>query len=118
MRPEERIDNFLRILGDEWKKQGVDLRFCQFLFNNGIRNTGGYLYYWEENSILLLLKPDISPREYLFWGTYGKDGKQPFTYKLIKDLDTDHIKNILETQVLNKAYMEAFQDELKLREKT
>lgn len=34
-------------------------------------------------------------REHLTWGTYGKDGDQPLTYKKIKDLDTGHIYNIL-----------------------
>jgi hypothetical protein len=32
------------------------------------------------------------------WGTRGPDGKQPLTWKPLRELDTDHIKAILETQ--------------------
>jgi hypothetical protein len=33
------------------------------------------------------------------WGTYGKDGNQPFKWVFLKDCETDHLKAILETQV-------------------
>lgn len=29
------------------------------------------------------------------WGTYGPDGKQPCKYIPLKDLDTEHLENIL-----------------------
>ena len=32
------------------------------------------------------------------WGTRGKDGQQPLKYVPMKDLDTDHIQAILDTQ--------------------
>lgn len=32
------------------------------------------------------------------WGTRGKDGRQPLKYVPLKDLDTDHIEAILDTQ--------------------
>lgn len=32
------------------------------------------------------------------WGTRGKDGKQPLSWVALKDLDTDHIEAILDTQ--------------------
>jgi hypothetical protein len=37
-------------------------------------------------------------RERFDWGTRGKDGKSPLTFKLLKDLDNDHIMAILDTQ--------------------
>lgn len=37
-------------------------------------------------------------REAFCWGTRGKDGRQPLVFKPIKDLDTEHINAILETQ--------------------
>lgn len=37
-------------------------------------------------------------REYFSWGTRGKDGKSPLEFKALKDLTTDHIVAILETQ--------------------
>jgi hypothetical protein len=37
-------------------------------------------------------------RTYLHWGTRGKDGKQPLTWKAVRDLETDHLEAILSTQ--------------------
>lgn len=37
-------------------------------------------------------------REYFNWGSRGKDGKSPLVFKSLKDLDTDHIEAIIETQ--------------------
>lgn len=34
-------------------------------------------------------------RQRLAWGTYGKNGDQPLTWKLIKDMSDDHINNVL-----------------------
>lgn len=31
----------------------------------------------------------------LIWGTYGKDGKQPFKYVLLKNCETEHLQAIL-----------------------
>jgi hypothetical protein len=57
-----------------------------------------------------------SNREYLEWGTYGKDGGSKLMWKKLKDLDTDHIHAILETQhQLPEWRRELFQDELNYR---
>jgi hypothetical protein len=115
MRAEIRIDIFLKHLGETWKKDGVDLRFTQFLFNRGIINTDN-LYYIEEYELLAKFFPEISPREYLTWGTRGKDNKQELKYKLIKDLSNDHLKNIIETQDhLSKGFKELLEQELEYR---
>jgi hypothetical protein len=34
-------------------------------------------------------------RETVRWGTYGKDGKGPLTWILIKDIHDDHLANII-----------------------
>ncbi len=34
----------------------------------------------------------------LLWGSHGKDGKQPVTFRPIKDLELDHLKAIIATQ--------------------
>lgn len=50
------------------------------------------------------------------WGTRGKDGKQPLTYVPLKDLTTDHIEAILETQTHISAHIrKIFLDELDFR---
>ena len=55
-------------------------------------------------------------REALYWGTYGKNGDQPLKWKILKDLDTDHIEAILETQwQIPEWKRELFQDELDYR---
>lgn len=115
MRSEHRIDNFLRILGEKWKEQGVDLRFTQFLFNNNIHDTN-IQYHLEEPEVLKLMFPDIRASEYTFWGTYGKDGKSPCTYKIISSLDTDHIEIIIETQThIPDDLKKIFEEELAFR---
>lgn len=32
------------------------------------------------------------------WGTYGKDGRQPLKWVPVKDMSSNHIKAVLETQ--------------------
>ena len=96
MRPSKRIDVFLNILKREWKKN-PDLRFTQFLFNHGLVNTSED-YHIEESQLLHKMFPEIPTSEYLLWGTYGKNGTSKLKYKVIKDLDTDHIMSILATQ--------------------
>ena len=39
------------------------------------------------------------------WGTRGKDGRQPLKYVPMKDLDTDHIQAILDTQYQIPGYI-------------
>lgn len=51
------------------------------------------------------------------WGTRGKDGKQPLTYVLLKDLTTEHIEAILDTQSHIADYVrKIFLNELSFRE--
>ena len=40
----------------------------------------------------------VEIRNVFKWGTRGKDGKQPLTYVPLKDLTTEHIEAILDTQ--------------------
>ena len=92
-----------------------DLRISQVLVNLGIiPNSSGMWYYMEESEILEKL--GIPEREYMIWGTRGKDGKSPLEFKPIKDLSTDHIEAILETQTQISYYTRTvFEDELKRR---
>ena len=56
-------------------------------------------------------------RKWFHWGTRGKNGDQPLQWKPLKDLDTDHIKAILETQHHIPEYLvELFEDELHFRQ--
>lgn len=113
---EQRIDNFLRLLGEQWKKQGTDLRFTQFLYNNGMEGLGGPEYYLEEDVILRRGFPDIKPREYLYWGSYGVNGDEPLKHTLIKDMHSDHIRAVLaNVKNLDPLYKETMENELNHR---
>jgi hypothetical protein len=75
------------------------------------RNVGTYeeLSVYDDGS-------HITRRSAVHWGTRGKDGKQPLVYKLLKDLDSDHIEAILKTQhQISDFYKEIFKEELKYR---
>ena len=55
-------------------------------------------------------------REVVKWGTYGKDGSQPLSHILLKDMNTDHIQACLENVLsMHPTYKESFKEELKLR---
>ncbi len=55
-------------------------------------------------------------REVFEWGSYGKDGKQDLHFIKLKDMTTDHIKNIIRTQTLRTEILQIFNDELLYRE--
>ena len=56
-------------------------------------------------------------REAFCWGTRGKDGLQPLKYVPLKELTTDHIEAILETQHQIPQYIrDVFVEELAFRE--
>jgi hypothetical protein len=56
--------------------------------------------------------PHAVIREVFKWGTRGKDGKQPLKFVVLKDMTTDHIEAILETQSLPDYMRKIFLDEL------
>ena len=56
--------------------------------------------------------PHAVIREVFKWGTRGKDGKQPLKFVVLKDMTTDHIEAILETQNLPGYMRKIFLDEL------
>ena len=49
------------------------------------------------------------------WGTYGKDGKQPYREVKLCDMEDDHIRACLETQRIHPHYADAFRTELEYR---
>ena len=57
-------------------------------------------------------------REYVTWGTYGKSGREKLKRVLIKDLTSEHIEAILETQLgLSEVLKSIFNMELEYRAK-
>lgn len=64
-----------------------------------------------------LESPWQDQREAFTWGTYGKDGKQKLQFKALKDLTTEHIQAILDTQTHIPEWMRTliFERELQYR---
>jgi hypothetical protein len=95
--------------------ENQDLRFTQLCVNTGIiPNIPGSWYYDEDRDFMENL--GFSIREILLWGTRGINGNQPVTYIQLKNLKTEHIISILETQQLSNRIKSYFENELKLRE--
>jgi len=121
MRTIERIDNFLDKvntiqLSKRWRldindhlnlltsitdekvvnywKENPDMRIGQILVNLGLVKDTMQIWLDEENDILI--DQGIAPEECLYWGScYDKDMNPiPLIYRLVKDLDSDHINNI------------------------
>jgi hypothetical protein len=59
--------------------------------------------------------PHSKIREWFRWGTYGKEGKGPLTWKKLKFLSTNHIQRILDEGYARAHLTKLFQDELAFR---
>lgn len=64
---------------------------------------------------LELPQPHRVIREELTWGSYGKSGNEPLRRILIKNMETDHIKAVLEIPNVSPLLREAFTSELLYR---
>lgn len=62
--------------------------------------------------------PHEKVRDALTWGTYGKDGKQPYSLVKLKCMSTDHIRACLEncSHTMYPQIQEAMKNELVFRE--
>ena len=109
---------------DYWK-QYPDLRLTQVLVNlNLMPNTPGTWYYTEETQ-WMIENEILEPREILFWGrNFTKTMKKlnKTQWILIKDMDTEHIKAVVEGHNhplklpwCKEPYLTYFKNELKLR---
>lgn len=57
-------------------------------------------------------------RQHFTWGTYGKDGKQPFRKVALADMSTGHVKAVLRTQAhISCDVRRLFENELMYRER-
>ena len=110
------------LIEKEWLKS-PDQRFGQLLSNLGLVSKEIENHIWNIEEDDWLIKNDYCKIEDIkFWGVnYYKNGKQRKStkYKLLKDLDTDHIKNIIKffedqnsLHRLNKEYLEYFNNKI------
>lgn len=61
MRPIERIEPFLKELGDIWKERFPDWRFGQLIYN--FISENGDPFYWEDEEFLTRFKAYLQPEE-------------------------------------------------------
>lgn len=110
-------DNWIDIT--EYWNNNPDQRFGQMLSNLNLvdKEVENIIWNIEEDS-WLIKNGYCNIEDIRFWGvTYYKNGKKRKTikFKLLKDLETDHIKNIIRyfedqnaLHRLNKEYLEYF----------
>jgi hypothetical protein len=71
----------------------------------------------EVNLTMTDEQPHSVQRDVLDWGTYGVNGDQPLKLIPISQMNTDHIKAVLETQkYMYEVYRNCMEQELKERE--
>lgn len=146
MRPIERIDNFINkvdieFLAKRWKlehgllldllgwdnsskfidywKENPDQRIGQVLINLNLIPDD--LFIWNDEEHEILLDQGVPMREVYTWTSYYDKDKNRLTtpiIKFIKDLDTDHVENIIEHlhgKEEHRDWLELMQEELKFR---
>ena len=89
----------------------------KLLLNRWKSNDGTVLISRFQNMCLYDTDEDhMELRELYPWTSYGIDGQQPPKTQVIKDLTTDHIENILKTQIhLQEHVLSMFRRELTYR---
>ena len=111
------------LIEKEWLKS-PDQRFGQLLSNLGLVSKEIENHIWNiDEDDWLIQNGYCNIEDIKFWGVnYYKNGKQRKTtkFKLLKDLDTDHIKNIIKffekynaLEQLNIKYLEYFNKRIK-----
>jgi len=95
MRPAARIKPILSIIEEAWNKN-PDLRLMQLLEN------AWACFYTDDLTWLVECIGYCYGTTPLLWGTYVGKSKQPLRYVPLEQLETSHIRKILETQVFEK----------------
>lgn len=71
------------------------------------------------SKIIQITYYDTDPHDllrcFVSWGTYGKDGKQPLSYVLVKDMTDEHIRNVIQQQMGSKWMRTILKNELDYR---
>lgn len=103
-----------------WEKN-YDQRFGQMLINLNLIEDD--IRIWSMEDLKMLLEIGCNPRDVVLWGSiYDKDRNRlkKTQYKLLKDMDTDHIEAILKDVKdrkyrISEGYTFVFEEELKYR---
>lgn len=98
-------------------KEHVDANGKTYMVDGGM-NYMRRTWYEEENGEDLSVytdDPHTKIREWFRWGTYGKEGKGPLEWVALKNLETTHIRAILDEGYARSYIKRMFEDELELR---
>jgi len=92
----------------------------QYMIDGGTAYFRSWVNSVPAENLSQSYKPDDHEhnRQYSYWGTYGKNGDQPLKYVFVKDMETEHIEAVLETQIHITPYTKKImEEELKYRNK-
>jgi hypothetical protein len=98
-------------------KEHEDANGKMYMVDGGI-NYMRRTWYEEGNGEDLSVytdDPHTKIREWFRWGTYGKEGKGPLKWVAVKNLETAHIKAILDEGYARAYIKKIFEDEFELR---
>jgi hypothetical protein len=70
----------------------------------------------SEDLSLYDTEPHEVQRKVIVWGSYGKNGDQPLTYKAVADMETEHIEAVLRECQPRDVIKACLETELKQRE--
>jgi len=95
----------------------MDKNGKEYMLDGGIEYVRASAWGDEEFLTVTTDDPHNDVRDALTWGTYGKKGDQPLSYVKLKNMDTEHIQSIIETQRnIYPQFKEAMINELEFRE--
>ena len=88
-----------------------------YMLDGGLEYTRGSVNKVQAKDLsVYTTDPHEKVREYVTWGTYGKDGKQPYRRVKLCDMESEHIQACLDTQhLLRPSLRIVFQTELAFR---
>lgn len=87
-----------------------------YMVDGGINYIRRTAHGDEEDLSLYDDEPHEVQREVLKWGSYGKDGKQPLRLIPISEMETSHIKAVLDTCNPSLVYKNCMIKELENRD--
>ena len=99
---------------DYLKRGGTPSKITKSTNTGASHYLKGYATNWVEWCVDDR-EPLYAIKEKLLWGTYGKSGKEPFKYVLLKNCETDHLQKILEQKNIGALYKKVILSILKDR---
>ena len=117
MRPQARIEPIKKLLleaglftEEQLAWYAWDLRLAQHLINNWFVEETTDKYWYHDECWVTMEKLGFKWREFAIRGWYGKNWDEPLQYKIIRDLDDEHIENIIKHMEERNKYQDSIWD--------